>query len=223
MQAEPGTIVMWSDVSCPWATTAVHHLHAARARLGLEQHVVLDHRAFPLELLNSRCTPKAILDAEIPVVGALAPDFGWRMWTGDPAGYPSTVLLALEAVQAAKEQSLVASDRLDLALRRALFVEGRHIGMRHVVVDVADTCPEVDGPALEAALDDGRGRRAVIEQWRAVPHAGLQGSPHLFLPDGTGIHNPGMRMRWHGEKPGGFPVVESHDPRIYEDLLLQAK
>ncbi|HEY3239007.1 MAG TPA: dithiol-disulfide isomerase, partial [Acidimicrobiia bacterium] len=68
-----GTIVFWSDIACPWATAAVHHLHATRARLGLEGAVTLDHRAFPLELLNSRPTPKAIVDAEVPVVGAIAP------------------------------------------------------------------------------------------------------------------------------------------------------
>ncbi len=218
-----GTIMVWSDIACPWATAAVHHLHAARARLGLVGAVTLDHRAFPLELLNSRPTPKAILDAEVPVVGAIAADFGFSVWTADPAAFPSTVLLALEAVQAAKEQSLAASDRLDLALRRALFAESRHVGMRHVVLDVAARVPEVDAVALEAALDDGRGRRAVIDQWRTVPEADIQGSPHVFLPDGSDVHNPGVTMHWVGSKPGGFPVVDAHDPAVYEDLLTRSK
>jgi predicted DsbA family dithiol-disulfide isomerase len=217
---EPGTIVVWSDIACPWATAAVHHLHATRARLGLQGAVTLDHRAFPLELLNSRPTPRAIVDAEVPVVGAIAVDFGFSVFTGDPSAFPSTVLLALEAVQAAKEQSLAASDRLDLALRRAMFAKSRHVGMRHVVLDVAASVPEVDGVALEAALDDGRARRAVIDQWRAVPDHHIQGSPHLFLPDGTDVHNPGVTM---GPKPGGFPVIDAFDPSIYEELLTRAK
>jgi predicted DsbA family dithiol-disulfide isomerase len=221
--AEPGTIVVWSDIACPWATAAVHHLHAARARLGLQGAVTLDHRAFPLELLNSRPTPRAIVDAEVPVVGAIAVDFGFSVFTGNPAAYPATVLLALEAVQAAKEQSLAASDRLDLALRRAIFAESRHVGMRHVVLEVAAKVPEVDAVALEGALDDGRGRRAVIDQWRAVPEENIQGSPHLFLPDGTDVHNPGVTMHWVGPKPGGFPVIDGFDPSIYEELLTRAK
>lgn len=221
--AGAGTVIVWSDVSCPWATTAVHHLHRARSRLGLDDRITLDHRAFPLELLNSRPTPRAILEAEVPVAGALAPEFGFRLWTGDPFAYPSTVLLALEAVQAAKEQSLAASDRLDLALRQAFFTQGRHIGMRHVVLDVAAACEGVDAGRLEAALDEGRGRRAVVEQWRAVPGAGVKGSPHLFLPDGTDVHNPGVTMHWQGGKPGGFPVVDAHDPGVYEEILLRAK
>ena len=220
---QPGTIVVWSDIACPWATAAVYHLHAARARLGLEGAVTLDHRAFPLELLNARPTSRAILDAEVPVVGALAPDFGFSLWTRDPSAYPSTVLLALEAVQAAKEHSLAASDRLDLALRRALFAEVSHVGMRHAVLEVAARVPEVDAAALEAALDDGRGRRAVIDQWRAIPDAGIQGSPHLFLPDGTDVHNPGVTMHWVGPRPGGFPVVDHFDPSVYEDLITRAK
>lgn len=219
----PGTIVVWSDLTCPWAHVAVARLHRARAESGLVDDVRLDHRAFPLELLNGRPTPKLILDAEIPVAGALEPDAGWQMWQRPPWQWPGTVLLALEAVQAAKEQSLAASDRLDLALRRALFADCRHVGMRHVVLDVAARVPEVDAVALEAALDDGRGRRPVIDQWRSVPHQNIQGSPHLFLPDGSDVHNPGVTMHWVGDKPGGFPVVDSYDPSVYEDLLTRAK
>jgi predicted DsbA family dithiol-disulfide isomerase len=222
-RVEPGTIVVWSDLTCPWATAAVHRLHQARARMGLVGRVVLDHRVFPLELVNSRPTPRRILEAEVPVVGALAPDFGWQLWPGDPSAFPSTVLLALEAVQAAKEQSLAAGEELDLALRRAFFAEGRPIQTRHVVLEVAAACPVVDRVAMEEALDDGRGRRAVIADWRAYQDAGVRGSPHLFLPDGTDAANPGVTMRWEGEKPGGFPVVERHDPSVYEDLLSRAK
>ena len=223
MKVASGTIVVWSDIACPWATAAVHNLHSARARLGLEAAVIFDHRSFPLELLNSRPTPRAIVDAEVPVVGAIATDFGFSVWTGDPSAYPSTVLLALEAVQVAKEQSLAASDRLDLALRRALFAGSRHVGMRHVVLEVAAKVPEIDTAALESALDAGRGRRAVIDQWRAVPGADIQGSPHLFLPDGSDVHNPGVTMRWVGPKPGGFPVIDAHDPSVYEELLTRSK
>ena len=218
-----GVIVVWSDLACPWATAAVFNLHRARTRMGLDGEVYLDHRAFPLELVNGRPTPRRILDAEIPVVGRLAPDFGWQTWPGDPAAYPGTVLLALEAVQAAKEQSVWAADQLDLGLRRAFFAEGRPISMRAVILEVAAGCPEVDAAALEQALDDGRGRRTVIGDWRAFGENGVQGSPHLFLPDGTDVANPGVTMHWQGKKPGGFPVVDAFDPGIYEELLSRAK
>lgn len=217
-----GTLVIWSDITCPWGTAAVHNLRATRSRIGLDGAVHLDHRAFPLELFNERPTPRGIVDAEIPVVAAIAPDLGWQTWTRDPYRYPSTVLLALEAVQAAKDQSPAASEALDHALRRALFSGSETIQMRHVVLATAAACPEVDESALEKALDEGSGRRAVIDQWRAAPGLGVKGSPHVFLPDGTDVHNPGVTMEWVGPKPGGFPRIDRFDPSVYEDILRRA-
>jgi predicted DsbA family dithiol-disulfide isomerase len=183
----------------------------------------LDHRAFPLELLNSRPTPKLVLDAEVPVVGAVIPDFEMRTWTGPDHEYPVSTLLALEAVRAAKEQGLAASTALDVALREALFSDGRCITMRHVVLDVASRVEEVDVAALTAALDSGRFRAAVIDDWHAIEGAGVQGSPHLFLPDGTNVHNPGITLHWEGEPgEGGYPVVDSDDASVYDSLVSRA-
>jgi predicted DsbA family dithiol-disulfide isomerase len=218
-----GTIVMWSDIACPWATLAVHRLVAARRRLGMDGRVVVDHRAFPLEVVNGRPTPRHILDAEIPVAGGLEPGAGWQIWRGDPHNYPVTTLLALEAVQAAKEQSLWASEQLDHALRMALFAESRCISMRHVILDVAVTCDTLDADLLEKALDGRRARGSVFLDRAEAHGAGVEGSPHLFLPDGTSAHNPGISVRWlknRGEK--SFPVVDADDPAVYEDLLRRA-
>jgi predicted DsbA family dithiol-disulfide isomerase len=223
MDVAAGTVVLWSDLACPWGTLAVHRFRQARARMGLEGQVHLDLRTFPLELMNARPTPKEIVEAEISVVGALAPEFGWRLWQGDAAAYPGTVLLALEAVQAAKEQSLWAAEDLDYALRQAFFAHSRPISIRPVVMEVAAGCPSVDAAALEEALDAGRGRAEVLAQWRICQGAEVRGSPHLFLPDGTEVHNPGIRMHWEGPKPGGFPVIESDDPSVYDDLISRAK
>jgi hypothetical protein len=63
----------------------------------------------------------------------------------------------------------------------------------------------------------------VLAQWRICQGAEVRGSPHLFLPDGTEVHNPGIRMHWEGPKPGGFPVIESDDPSVYDDLISRAK
>src|SRR3954469_15207341 len=174
--AAPGTIVIWSDIACPWATLAVHRLHCERSRRGLDGEVVLDHRAFPLELVNGRCTPRRILGAEVPVAGALDPEFGWQVWQAPDSEWPVTTLPALEAVQAAKEQGLAASEALDFALRRAFFAEGRCISMRHVILDGATSVQAVDKDELAAALDDGRARHLVVEQWRAATDGPVKGS-----------------------------------------------
>ena len=223
IEVAPGTIVVYSDIGCPWSHLAVDRLLATRADMGLEGEVVLDHRAFVLELANAEPTPKRVLDAEIPVLGALDPKAGWQMWQGDDWTWPGTMLPAMEAVQAAKEQGLRAGEQLDRALRRAFFGESRPISLRHVILDVAEGCPGVDAERLADALDDGRARKAVIDQHRlAEADDDVSGSPHLFLPDGTACHNPGIDMHWEGEQGQGFPVVTSDDPSIYGDLLVRA-
>lgn len=222
MDVNPGTIVVWADVACPWATLAVHRLRKARAELDLEGKVVLDLRAFPLELFNEHPTPKPVLDAEIPVVGALGADFGWQVWQYQEYLWPDSSLLALEAVQAAKEQSLAASEELDWQLRRAFFAESRSISMRHVILDVAARCPLVDAGKLQAALDEGRSRADVIDQYRAAQTSDVQGSPHLFLPDGSDVANPGVTVRWVGKPGKGFPVVTDDDPSVFGELVRRA-
>jgi predicted DsbA family dithiol-disulfide isomerase len=216
------TITLWGDLTCPWATLAVIRLHRARTRLGLDDAVAIDLRAFPLELFNGRTTPRLTVDAEIGAIGPLAPAFGWQIWQGDLETYPGTVLLALEAVQAAKAQSWRASEQLDLGLRRAFFAESRNIGSRHDILDVASTCDAVDVDALTDAIDDGRARRTVIDQWHEAERGDVKGSPHVFLPDGTNVHNPGIAMHWVGEHPEGFPVIDADDPSVYDDLLRRA-
>lgn len=216
-----GTIVVFADIACPWSHVAVHRLHEARAAADLVGEVLFDMRAFPLELFNERPTPKRTLDAETPVAGSLAPDAGWQMWARRDYEYPVTTLPALEAVQAAKEQGLRASEQLDRSLRRAFFGASKSISMRHVILEEAKACDAVDATALRDALDAGRARRRVLEQFQKADEA-VKGSPHLFLPDGSDHHNPGLRLRWHGAHGRGFPVVESDDPDVYADIVARA-
>jgi predicted DsbA family dithiol-disulfide isomerase len=221
LSAAPGTVLLYSDIGCPWAHLAVHRLQAARARLGLDGALELDHRAFPLELANQRPTPWRALAAEIPVVGGLEASAGWQVWQGDAATWPVTTLPALEAVQAAKAQGLTASERLDRGLRLAVFGQSRCISMRHVILEVAEEAG-LDVAALREALDDGRARREVFEQTRVAEGSAVKGSPHFFLPDGTDAHNPGIEFEWVGEEGRGFPVVTKDDPSAYEELLRRA-
>jgi predicted DsbA family dithiol-disulfide isomerase len=210
------TVVFWSDVGCPWATLAAWRWHEACGRAGVD--VPLDHRSFPLELLNRRPTPKLVLDAEVPVVGTLAPGFGFRVWSAPAHEWPVTTLPAVAAVQAAKAQSLALSTALDLALRRALFADSRCISMRHVVLDVAAT---VDGLDVDA-LDLCAGEQIVVDDLAVARTDAVQGSPHVFV-HGEGVHNPGIELRWEG-KPGegGYPVVDVDEPSIWDALVSRA-
>ena len=99
IEVAPGTIVVFSDLACPFAHVLLHRLHAARTRLDLDDAVTFDHHAFPIELLNRAPGTRLGSDSEIPVLGALEPDAGWQLWQGPDHHYPSTMLLAFEAVQ----------------------------------------------------------------------------------------------------------------------------
>jgi predicted DsbA family dithiol-disulfide isomerase len=217
-----GTVVLFSDLSCPWAHVAVNRFWERRARLGLEDEVVLDHRAFPLELHNDRGTPKRILEAEIPVAGGLEPEAGWQVWQGPVHEWASTFLLAMEAVQAAKQQSLKSSEALDRALRRAFFAHSRNISMQHEIVAVAEATQEVDAGHIGESLEDGRSRRALFEDRLLSASSEVKGSPHFFLADGTDVHNPGVELHWEGELGEGFPVIDADDPEAFERLLKAA-
>ena len=222
MELPSGTIAVWSDIGCPWAHVAVHRLLAARERLGLDDAVRLEHLAFPLELFNDRATPKQRVDAEMAVLGSHEPDAGWNRWTARDSEWPVTMLPAMEAVRCAHLQGASAAERLDRALRLAFFRDSRCISLRHVILEVARTCDNVDADRLAADLDRGVARHRVIEEWQRAAIGDVEGSPHLFLPDGSSELNPGMKMHWEGEQFTGFPVVDNDDPSIYDDLLKRA-
>ncbi|HVA61670.1 MAG TPA: dithiol-disulfide isomerase [Mycobacteriales bacterium] len=220
-----GRIVIYSDIGCPWASLAVHRLRARRRALGLEGAVLLDHRAWPLELVNGRCTPKPTIDAEVAVIGSHEPALGWRPWRRPTHTYPATTLLALEAVQAAKIDAvggLAGSEDLDAALRDAFYVGSEPISIYPAVINVARGCPSVDVAALEDRLQAGAGRPEVFEQWGRAREDGVTGSPHLFLPGGEDVQNPGIKIQWSQETGQGFPRIMADDPSAIDTILRRA-
>jgi predicted DsbA family dithiol-disulfide isomerase len=94
--------------------------------------------------------------------------------------------------------------------------------MHHEIMDVAKATPGVDADELEGLLVDGTYRSEIFDDLELAQGDGVQGSPHFFLPDGTEVHNPGVKMSWEGEHGSGFPVVSKDDPSIFEDLLKRA-
>jgi predicted DsbA family dithiol-disulfide isomerase len=223
----PGTIQLWSDLLCPFAHVAVHRLRQARQRLSLP--VRLDHHVFPLELFNGP-HPRRGTDTEAVGLGQIAPEAGFRVWTAADDLYPHTVLLAAEAVLAAKAQSLGAAEALDVALRRAFWSQSRSIGHRQVILDVAAEAAEaalspaerIDVDALAEALDNGRHRRDLMADFAVARTDAIPGSPTLRLPDGATITNPGIVVRWEGPWAAGYPIVDADDPAVHDDLLRRA-
>lgn len=214
------TVTVWSDIGCPWATLALHTLRTAA--LERAQEVLIDHRAFPLELFNRMPTPKFILDPEIVAIAGHRPELGWNLWRGPEFEYPVTTLPAMEAVQAAKNPvagGLPASDELDAALRRAFYVDGRCISIHSVILDIAEQCKNVGVDALAAALARGDGRAEVYDHWKVAQGPEIQGSPHLFTAGGFAAHNPGANYHWTAPPGEGFPRLEHYSPKWADTLL----
>jgi predicted DsbA family dithiol-disulfide isomerase len=217
----PNTIVIFSDLLCPFAHVAVHRLWETRARLGLAERVRFDHRVFPLELFNGP-HPRPGTDTEAVGLGQIEPAAGFRVWSAPDWTYPHTVLLANEAVHAAKAQGLAASEALDRALRRAFWLESKSIAHRAVILEIAEATDALDVAGLAEALGDGRCRRSVMDDYALAQSAAVAGSPHLFFPDGTSVNNPGIAVHWEGPWASGYPIVDKDDPTVYEHLLQRA-
>ena len=218
MQVAPGTLAVWSDLGCPWSHAVVWRLWDARRRLGFAERVRFDHHAFPLELFNNEPTPRDRLEAEWPVAMSLAPRAGWQAWSAPLETYPVTMLPPMEAVQAAKRQSLAAAEELDRGLRRAFFGESRCISLRHVVIEVASACEAVDLDRLVADFDAGLGRAALFADWGVARGEEVRGSVHVFAPDGTNHQNPGITIGWDD----GVYSIAADDPAVVDDLVRRA-
>ncbi len=150
-----GTIVVFSDLACPFAHVLLHRLRTARTRIGLDDDIRIDHHAFPIELLNRAPGTRHGSDSEIPVLGALEPDAGWQLWQGSDYHYPSTMLPAFEAVQAAKRQSLRASERLDAALRRSFWQHSRPISISTTRSSTSPPTLTISTPATWSTTSPG--------------------------------------------------------------------
>lgn len=210
-------ITVYSDIACPWAHVGVHRLHRAISDRGVEHEIRIDHRAFPLELVNDRPTPKHILDVETPTCADLEPDAGWS-FDPDPWTYPVSTLPALEAVQAAKAQGPHASAQLDRALRRSMFRDWRCLAVFAVVEDIASTVDGIDVDELRSTIRSGSARSDLWHQLDEVNELQIPGSPTYVLSDGTTAHNPGVEFHWENE-PGETLVIDVDEPEAIGALV----
>ena len=216
----PAVVTVWSDVGCPWASLALHVLRSTIKGSGAP--ILIDHRAFPLELFNKRSTPKPITDAEVVAIAGMVEGLEWRQWAAPDWTFIATTLPALEAVQVAKDPAiggLAASDQLDAELRRAFFSDHLCISVIPTILEVAERCPLVNVARLSEAMKTGRGRAAIYDQWVVAQREEVVCSPHVFAASGFAQANPGVTYRWLGEPETGFPRLETYDPAWAVQLI----
>ena len=221
IEVRPNTLVLYGDIGCPWSHLAAFRLHRARRRRASRMSLRSTSGASPWSSSTTGPTPKHILEAEIPVAGGLDPEAGWSLWADHPGKWPVTMLPPMEAVYAAKEQGLGISDRFDKALRVSRFFrDSRCISMHHEIVAVAGEVEGLDAGEIDEALVSGRHRHRIFDDMQIAKDNDVKGSPQVFLPDGSDVHNPGIEMHWQKEEEGiGFPVIDRDDPSVYDRLV----
>jgi predicted DsbA family dithiol-disulfide isomerase len=183
-------IAMYADLACPYAYVSAYRLRKLRA----EDHnpISIVHKSLALEYINRESTPKALLEAELPVLVREEPDIPYQPWQRPASEWPVTMWPAFEAVKCAERQSLERADALDWALRVALFAQCRCISMRHVLFEVAE---QVGLEMTRFADDFDRGvtKYQVVQEaqegWELLHVAG---SPTFVLPSGKQISNVGL-------------------------------
>lgn len=164
---------MYADVWCPFAHVGIRRV--AERRDAAHADAVLRVRPWPLELVNGRPMDAAFIGEEVVDIRAqVAPDLFAQF---DEHAFPTTTMPALALVEVAYEVDLPTGERASLAVRDALFEQGRDVGQADVLASIAAELGI--GPVQPAHHE------AVIAAWHEGQQRGVVGSPHFFTPNGA--------------------------------------
>ncbi len=162
-------IEVFADVCCPFTHVGLRAVVQRRDQLG-RHDVVLRVRAWPLELVNgAQLDPVTTAEHVDELRSQVAPG----LFAGyDPSHLPRTSLPALAVAAAAYRQGDRVGEAVSLALRDALFEQGRDISCPDVLGAVA----AAHGLGAVGPEDDQR----VRDEWCEGRVRGVKGSPHFF-------------------------------------------
>lgn len=196
-------VEVFADVRCPFAHLSLRRLVDRRAALGLD--FMLRVRAWPLELVNGAPMNATVVGDESEALRRqVAPD----LYAGFPGSvFPRTSLPALALTAAAYDRGPVAGEGVALALRWALFEQGRDIASEAVLGDVAEQ--------WEVTMPEAGGHDRVVADWHDGRDRGVVGSPHFFVGDDA-FFCPLLKID-HGD--GHLRITE--DDRAAQDFVAR--
>ncbi len=167
--------------------------------------VIVQTRAFPLEIAGPPGVPRDILEQEWWLAAIQEPEAEFKAYTGED--WPRSTLPAFEAAWCAAQQGEDAGRGFDLRVRRAFFAEGRNIGRRDVLFDIAQEAG-LDVNQFTRAFDSGAGRAAVLEEHRlGREQYRVRGTPTLMLADGTRLRHPIAFPMLRNRRIVGVPLL----------------
>ena len=127
-------IEVFADICCPFTHLGLRRLVDRRRALGREEprlHV----RAWPLELVNGTPLDGELIGDEVDELRRqVAPDL-FRGY--DQSAFPHSSLPAFALAAVAYQRDLATGEAVSLALRAALFEEGRNIASPAVLAEIA--------------------------------------------------------------------------------------
>jgi predicted DsbA family dithiol-disulfide isomerase len=176
-------IEVFADIVCPFTHVGLRRLRETSRARGSQ--LSLRVRAWPLELVNGAPLGPDLLAQEIAALRSqVAPD----LFTGfDASLFPLSSIPALGMTSAAYALDETVGAMISLALRDALFEEGRDISDPGVLAEIGQRFGV-------APLDPAAAEAAVRSDWRLGQERGVDGSPHFFVGD-RGWFCPSLEIR----------------------------
>ncbi len=196
------TVDLWSDIACPFCWIGERRLAAALAGLAAEWPevgVVRRWRPFQLqpdlprpgvgwaEFARAKFGGEAGMGAAFGRVAQMGAEEGLDYRFDRIAAAPNTAdahRLVLHAEEA--DPSGAAAARVVEALFHAYFHEGRHVGERGVLVDLA-AAEGLDAAAVARTLDGDEFAAEVAASQREAARLGIRGVPFVVLDDRLAI------------------------------------
>lgn len=189
-------IEVFADIVCPFTHVGLRRLNETSRTRG--SRLSLRVRAWPLEWINGVPLGPGLLAQEIEALrGQVAPE----LFTGfDASLFPLSSIPALGLTSAAYALDESLGLTVGLALRDALFEQGKDISDGAVLAEIGRTfgVEPPDRTDAEAALRS---------EWELGTARGVQGSPHFFIASHSWFC-PGLEIR-HDQN--GFDIRLSDD------------
>ncbi len=151
-----------------------------------EGRVRLVEKAFPLEVYGGGPPDRTELELEIWLAALQEPKAVFKPFGED---WPTTTLPAFEAAWCAFQQGESTGRDFDLRIRRAFFAEGRNIGKREVMLELAHEA-NLDMEHFTRLFNSDQPRAAVLEEGKLGKEKfGVRGTPTVMLSDGTKLRH----------------------------------
>lgn len=190
-------------MTCPFAHVGLRRFVAERDSRGVD--LLMRVRAWPLERVNGHAESGKEL---APKVQALRDSVAPELFRGfDADSFPATSWPALVAEAAAYLDDPTRGERFSMAVRTALFEDGRDISDAKVISEL------LDGVADD---DDRDAAEQVMADWHDGQARQVIGSPHFFV-GGEDFFCPSMTI----ERSGGVLDI-AFDKSGFDEFVNRA-